>query len=233
MKRVLCGSLIALIVLAATSCSLESIARGGVEPSVNYSSCVPAGYSGHERKVTVVSLGWHTGILVESADIGPPLREDIEELSKYPFVEFGWGDTEFYMSSGYSVWKGLKAAVLSSGTSAHVAGFDEKDAKEYLDGLAIIELRLTAEGLDGLADFVAKHLQYGENGKPIAAGEALYGKGHFYLVEGDTSVFHTCNSWAADALKAARCDLKGSFRRSSTLLAALRKLNPGGGSTLP
>lgn len=228
MKKFLAGAAALFCLFSCSACSLEIFATG-VEPGSSEASCLPpldpTLAPPPSKLITVVSLGWHTGILISSADVTEPVRAGIEEFRLYPAAEVGWGDTGFYMSSGYSTWKGIKAAFFSASSSAHVAGFDS-DLGEFLAGADVVRLRISEDGFGRLMSYINDHLQRDDRGMTIPLGESLYGRGHFYASSGRTSLFHTCNSWTSEMLRAAGCDVPGNYLRASSLMRRLKR--PGG-----
>ena len=49
-----------------------------------------------ENEVYVVNHGWHTGFVLPASDIQQVIPELKNRFGNAPYIEFGWGDNEFY-----------------------------------------------------------------------------------------------------------------------------------------
>ena len=65
-------------------------------------------------------------------------------------------------------------------------------------------VELSAAGAEALARFVSRAYARDASGAPIDLGPGLYPGSRFYAATGRYSLFHTCNSWIAEALRARR-----------------------------
>ena len=213
----------ALFLVLSQSCSLESIASGGVTPSYVKRSCTKTeGAAGGTKHIFVVNIGWHTGLMLLSTEAG---ELPLPEFRTNSHVEIGWGDGDFYRASGYSYWKGFRALFFPGEAVIHSAGFQD-DAENYFRQSEVIELAIAPDRYQALMKLVEGSLLYDENHQPIAVGRSLYGNGHFYRAAGHTGVCRTCNTWNAEALRTAGCDVAANLVRSSSLMRELRKLPP-------
>jgi uncharacterized protein (TIGR02117 family) len=171
----------------------------------------------------VANLGWHTGIIISSQEFQRRSKLKLPDLVNSNFVEFGWGDREFYQSSRYSSAAAIKAALFSSGSVVHVVQINQPAL--YFSRLDVIELGLSSDQLDSLVTYISSSFASQPAGELRALGLALYGQGHFYEATGSFSLARTCNSWTAEALIKAGCLNESSLiQRSSTLMRRLRYL---------
>ena len=53
-----------------------------------------------ENEVYVVNHGWHTGFVLPASDIQHVIPELKNRFGNAPYIEFGWGDNEFYQAEG-------------------------------------------------------------------------------------------------------------------------------------
>jgi uncharacterized protein (TIGR02117 family) len=206
------------VLVVFNSCSLAPFAR---DDSMSFSrgSCVEAPQD-NDRAIHVVNLGWHTGIVISAASAPRTLRELLPEFDAAPWVEIGWGDSDFYRASGYSVWAGIRAAFFSRGAALHVSGIATPPA-EYFRQAEVVELRISECGFDALVERVVDTVARDSAGRPITLGPSLYGSGHFYTATGDFSLWNSCNSWVARLLFAAGCEVKPDRIRASALMSDL------------
>lgn len=122
----------------------------------------------------------------------------------FNYVAFGWGDKGFYLET--PTWSDLKAstafkAAFGLSTSAVHATF----YNSLREGERCVRLEIAQEQYQRLVAFIEKSFQTDAAGTPIVIPtEARYGKHDaFYEGKGSYSLFHTCNTWANNALKAS------------------------------
>ncbi len=123
-------------------------------------------------------------------------------FSKY--LAIGWGDKGFYLNT--PKWSDLTAktaffaAFGLSSSAIHVT---------YLDSLklgdACVAIRLTKNEYKDLISYIQKSLKRNYlNQTQFIKTEAVYGEfDAFYEANGSYHLFHTCNTWANNGLKAA------------------------------
>jgi uncharacterized protein (TIGR02117 family) len=163
------------------------------------------------RQVTIYikSSPVHTDLLL-------PVQSEYKDWSKsilykdtrtgdtaFDFVAFGWGDKGFYLET--PTWNDLKAstafkaAFWLSSSAVHTTFY--KTPKE---GKNCVKLELSAEQYQRLITFIEKSMQFDGTGIPIVIGRGKTYGDHdaFYEAKGRYSLFHTCNTWANNALKA-------------------------------
>lgn len=122
----------------------------------------------------------------------------------FNYVAFGWGDKGFYLET--PTWGDLKAstafkAAFGLSTSAVHATF----YNNLREGERCVRLMIAGEQYQRLVAFIEKSFQTDSAGTPIVIPtEARYGNNDaFYEARGSYSLFHTCNTWANNALKIA------------------------------
>ncbi|MGH8691755.1 MAG: DUF2459 domain-containing protein [Burkholderiales bacterium] len=154
------------------------------------------------RTLYVVSHGWHSGIVVERAELlerRPGLGPD---LSQARYVEVGWGEERFYQARETSVSMALRAALWPNASVLQVVPFDEPP-RRYFAQSDVVEVRTDAAGYAAALGFIAESFKRSPG--PQRLGPSLYGNGWFYRAEGSFHLFNTCNSWVARALEKASC----------------------------
>lgn len=206
------------LTLLLTGCSLASFAQNH---SQSFETLRCAGPEVASATVYVDSLGWHTGLVLAREDAVAALGELIPEFHRFPWVEIGWGDRDFYMASGYSYLAGFRALFFSRGSAVHAAGFSESPER-FFDRYQLVRLEIDRTKLGALLGYIREHLELDPCGASTRLGTSLYGQGSFYSGRGQFSITHTCNSWTAGALIAAGCPIDAELTRASTLLRELR-----------
>lgn len=157
--------------------------------------------------IYVETNGHHTGIVVPVAaggiDLSLTLRPTDLGDSRLAgnWLAIGWGDRDFYLNT--PTWTDLRpgtmvSALLGSGqTLIHVDHLDQPYPDP--DQRAV---RISRAEYRRLIIAIMASLRRGEDGYPVAIPG--YGdRDLFYEATGDYSLFHTCNGWTAEMLKAA------------------------------
>ena len=150
--------------------------------------------------VWVVNHRWHTGIAVKRTDLSEGSLVELASFDRYPYAEIGWGERDFYMDAGDSVWLGIKAMLWANDSVMHVVGLD-KSPELYFKNSKVARLTLTRRGFDAMTRHVDKSFERvaGTPAKPLKKG--LYGPSYFYPATGTFWLFNVCNNWTASALK--------------------------------
>ena len=152
--------------------------------------------------VYVVSNGWHTGVVVEGERLPPGRWPQRAAFGRHRYLEVGWGDRDAYLADRITPGLAFRAAFASRGSALLVAAFDEP-IPERFRGIEVVELRLSARALDGLAGFIEASHTADADGRPVRIASGWTGSSAFYLARGRFHILNTCNSWTARALQAA------------------------------
>lgn len=163
----------------------------------------------HQVTIYIKSSPVHTDILL-------PVKTTFKDWSQsilykdtragdtaFDYVAFGWGDKGFYLET--PTWADLKAstafkaAFWLSSSAVHTTYY--KTPKE---GKRCVKLEISTEQYQRLIAFIEKSMPLNNAGIPIVIGKGKAYGDHdaFYEATGRYSLFHTCNTWANDALKA-------------------------------
>jgi uncharacterized protein (TIGR02117 family) len=146
-----------------------------------------------------VLMDWNTIVPYENTD---------SKDTTFQYASFGWGDKGFYLETPN--WSDLKfsvafKAMFHLGTSAmHVTFYRNMNL-----GPSCKEIKISKEEYEKLILYVKKSFQYDAKGNTINIITHNDGYGTddaFYEAKGVYDLFHTCNTWANNALKS--CDQK-------------------------
>jgi uncharacterized protein (TIGR02117 family) len=162
-----------------------------------------------EIEIYIISNGVHTDLVV-------PIKSDLYDWSKqvcfehtlskdtsYHYLAMGWGDKGFYLET--PAWKDLKASVAFnaafglSSTAIHATFYKTMTVSETCKKINISKAQYQC-----LINYILDSFQKDKDGRFIhIITKAVYGYNDaFYDAKGSYSLFHTCNTWANNGLKA-------------------------------
>ncbi len=143
---------------------------------------------------------WHAAIVLRKDDLPSAELPEIADFPEAGFIEFSWGDKDYFPNpdSGFSM--ALKAAFWSSGSVLHLVGFND-DPRTFYPKAEVIELRVSATAFDRLLGFLSESFQRHDSKGRAQANPGLYGYSRFYPSSGKFSLMNTCNTWVAQALE--------------------------------
>jgi uncharacterized protein (TIGR02117 family) len=170
-------------------------------PWADGAPAMPAAYQpAHGDVVYVIAGGWHTEVALPVAEIGGPLAQLAAVFVGTSYLIFGWGARDFYTAQNPGFGDLLRAAVpgpavmlvIPSGAAPTV----------YLNPANVWAISL-AQGAAGLSQFLWNSLAKNQTGVPIRVGDGPYPQSVFYAATGTYDASDTCNTWTAEALRAA------------------------------
>ena len=154
------------------------------------------------RPVFIVHDAWHAAIVIKQADVPAAVLPELRDFPSAEYLEFSWGDRDYFPAPDGGFGLALRAAFWSSGSILHVVGF--KGALETVYPTAeIIEIPVSEEGFQRLIKFISDTFSRPHPPAPAEARPGLFSNGRFYSAEGKFSLLRTCNTWVAEALNTA------------------------------
>lgn len=161
-----------------------------------------------EVKIFILSNGVHTDIVVpvktESHDWSDHVKfEDTkggDSLMNY--VGFGWGDKGFYLQT--PTWADLKFSVAFKAAFAlSKSAIHATFHKQITEGENCVAINISKAHYEQLVEFISQSFEKDQSNKIMCIKtDANYGPNDaFYEALGSYSLFHTCNTWANNALK--------------------------------
>ncbi len=196
--------------------SLKSLFRSVVIVFLTYACSNPTAeihFRGEEklvRTVFIVHDAWHAAIVTKKADIPIAVLPELRDFPSAEYLEFSWGDRDYFPAPDAGLGLVLKAAFWSSGSILHVVGLKDAVQNAY-PSAEIIEIPLSEEGFQRLVRFISDTFSRPHPPAPAEARPGLFSTGRFYAAEGKFSLLRTCNTWVAEALSAAGLPIRPSY----------------------
>lgn len=163
-----------------------------------------------EVEVYILTNGVHTDIVMptknDQIDWSQKVKFENTKVadSTYKYIAMGWGDKGFYLET--PEWSDLKASVALkaasglSNTAIHATYY-----KNLKEGDDCKKMMISKEQYDRLIQYISESFKKDASGNFLnIKTNAIYGKTDaFYEANGSYSLFHTCNTWANNGLKAS------------------------------
>jgi hypothetical protein len=169
-------------------------------PSVAQPAVAPPAETDGTTIVYVARRGWHIDIGLARADLPPPLDSIAKDLPEARYVFFGFGDKHYLLAKNHSppvllsaLWPGAGIMLVTGLANSPEEGFGASH---------VVRLTLRPEQARTLRAFLWNSFETpGGTASVYRAGP--YEGSLYYLATARYSAFHTCNTWAAQALRTA------------------------------
>lgn len=178
-----------LLLLAACSTAPPRLAqRYSAEPAVN------------SAVIYVIRRKWHVDIAFAAADLQPPLASLRADFPAARFLSIGFGDRHYLLAKDQG-FGGMLAALWPGPGLMLVTGLATSLQAAFGDG-NVIEIPITAAQAADAQAFIWRSLSAKDGAiAPLLAGP--YDGSLYYASSEGYSAVHTCNTWAAQSLRAA------------------------------
>jgi uncharacterized protein (TIGR02117 family) len=166
-------------------------------------------------EIVVTSNGYHSGLALPRAALAefasgrgyPALIAVTQRFAAYDWIEFGWGDAEFYRLvptvSDISLRVALRALFWPGNTSVlHVVGIKDDPVRAFPLG-DLVRVPLSRNGFDQLLAKLDASFAPPQAGTLQDIGGGLYGPSLFFPANGSFSIVRLCNHWTGELLGAA------------------------------
>lgn len=218
-RTVIIGCLLALWAAATAGCQPPPT----IAPERAPASAAGAG-AGGDAGVTihVVSNGWHTAIVIARESLPPGAVPEAGDFPLAPYLEFGWGDAEYFPARDPGLGDALGAALGPSPAVVHLVGLPGPP-RQVFPKAETVDIRLSTEGFERLVRYLDAAFERAGAGRVRESAPGLYAFSRFYPATGEFHLFNTCNTWTARGLVAAGWPVDPSgVVRAEDLMAQLR-----------
>ena len=163
------------------------------------------------NEVYVVNHGWHTGFVVPASGIQQLIPELKQRFRNAPYIEFGWGDKEFYQAEEITSGVTLKAIFLPTDSVVHAVAVTRK-ADKYFNHSEVEKFCLEDSEFKSLLEFISSSFYRDESRNILKLNHGIYGDSQFYKAKGDFHIFNTCNKWTAKGMESAGMNISTTFK---------------------
>ena len=167
--------------------------------------------------IIVTSNGWHSSIVIARRDLPSGRIPETADFPRSRFLEFGWGDAEYYPAENPGVMMTLRAALMPTLAVVHVAGLNAEPA-DFFGGYEVIAVQADDQGFARLVDFIDASFERSGAARIEASGPGLYATSRFYPATDRFHLGNTCNTWTARALATAGLDVRAQGTSSAEAL---------------
>ena len=147
----------------------------------------------------VYDSGWHTGLVLSRAEMKPALSVLLQRAPDAKFFVFGWGNRRYYMADNPSVFMGI-AALFPSQSAVLVQACQSPPTACLPEGARLRIVAVSDGGMAKLDDYLVHAFRMDARGQPEHLGPGPFSHSEFFVSGLSYDVFHTCNTWTAEAL---------------------------------
>lgn len=150
--------------------------------------------------IYIVVHKWHSGIVLPAKLLSGSLSLLREQLGgEVSYMEFGWGDHDFYLANQPGMRLALRALFWPTESVMHVAGFYDEPIL-YFSKSRVVPLQISGAEFVSLQRYISSSFNVTESGGWQPLGKGLYGLSQFYRAAGAYHLLNTCNSWTAKGI---------------------------------
>ena len=177
-------------------------------------ACLPLAGCSSERTVAdsersqvvyVVRRGWHSGVALATTDWPQPDWPLLTTFHDARYLEFGWGDADFYQADKPGAGMALAAVLWPSSTVMEVVPL-QAAPPPGTDDFEAVAVHVTNSELKAIASSLDSSFE-----QPISPTGKTYrtagGEARFYRARGNFYLFRMCNRWTAELLQLAGCSV--------------------------
>ena len=154
------------------------------------------------QSLFIVHNSWHAAIVLSKNEIPSAVLPEIADFPAAEYIEFSWGDKDYFPDPHSGVLAAIKAALWSTGSVIHLVGLSGSVEQSYR-GAEIIELRLSLGAFNRLLETLAQTFARAQANGRAPASPGLFPNSRFYPATPKFSLLRTCNTWVAEILESA------------------------------
>lgn len=161
-------------------------------------------------RVSVVSHGWHTGLVIPSQAVASAIPEIARRFPDATWLEFGWGDEGFYKAEDITPALVIQAVLWPTDSVMHVVALT-RQAEDFFPNSETRSFCLDDDNVEALVRFIVSSFARDQDNRIIKQDSGIYGDSQFYQGVNSYHLFNTCNAWTASGLERAGFDPSHGF----------------------
>ena len=154
------------------------------------------------KSVAIVHNSWHAAIVLRKSDLPDKTMPELADFTAAQFIEFSWGDKDYFPDPASGILGAMKAALWSGGSVMHLVGFADT-VEHFYRGASITQLRLSATAYGRMVGYINDTFAREKASGRAPAAPGLFSYSRFYPANRSFSLLRTCNTWVAEALELA------------------------------
>ncbi|MES2712473.1 MAG: DUF2459 domain-containing protein [Pseudomonadota bacterium] len=171
------------------------------------------------EKLSVVRRSWHTDVVFEVRGLPPELATVAQAMPGATWLAIGFGDRAWFTEDARGPLPML-GALFGGPAALLVTGLPSPPERAFADDEQVT-LAVSPDGRAAMLGFIAGQL---DGSAPIAPGP--YEGSLFYATRLRYAASYTCNTWTADALRAAGLAINpNGVVFAAQVMAAVRTLS--------
>ncbi len=202
------SALLLVAIIASPACAAEVVKEPTAAPAAR-----------HELTAHLLVDSWHAGIVLKRSEIPEGVLPERRDFPDAEYLEFGWGDWDFYQTVEFSLWYAFKALFVPSRSVLHVVGFSGP-VVHYAPNREVLMFKFDQGSFGRLVAHIDASFARRGPGAVPPLGPGLFGDSRFYPANGQFHLFNTCNTWAARGLRAAGYAMSSPITAHSLLSEA-------------
>ncbi|HEX4150906.1 MAG TPA: DUF2459 domain-containing protein [Steroidobacteraceae bacterium] len=157
----------------------------------------------------VVRRSWHVDVGFAAADLQASLGPVAQPFPRAKYLLFGFGDRHYLLAGKQGAPSLLRA--LWPGPGLMLVTALEGSPQSAFGAAHVLELHLTQEQSRGAQKFIAQSFAKLRDQNALPSLEGPYPGSRYFDAAPRYSGVYTCNTWAADALRAAGLPVRSRF----------------------
>jgi uncharacterized protein (TIGR02117 family) len=152
--------------------------------------------------IEILQAGWHTGIVLRTADVAGSDWPEVRNYLQSKYVDIGWGDERFYQAEGNPPLLAARAVIFPTRAVIHIVPFSISPHNLYSGVIHLTTIHATPYQYKALCRAVSDSFERDKNGQLLKS--SLYDNNvNFFKAKGKYHLFNTCNTWVARCLQLA------------------------------
>ena len=164
-----------------------------------------------QEEIYIVNHGWHTGIVVPAKKIQNQLPKLRKRFGDIPYIEFGWGDKDFYQAKEVTTGLTLNAILWPTESVIHAVAVPKK-ADKYFANSTVEILCLSGREYSALLRFISESFYKDAHGEILELKGGIYGNTEFYQWVCNFYFMNTCIKWTAKGVKIVGMDIAATCK---------------------